>query len=85
MDIKNVRRTSLAAYSSPSGTYTSGQRAWAVDTTADIALPCATQVWLRHRANARTSVTRCDLDQTCLAYSITCLNVVNMIYVRYVP
>ena len=26
------------------GKYVAGQRAWAVDTKADIALPCATQV-----------------------------------------
>lgn len=43
MDIKNVKRASLATYSSPTGKYVAGQRCWAVDTKADIALPCATQ------------------------------------------
>lgn len=43
MDIKNVRRQSLKSYSSPTGVYVAGQRCWAVDTKADIALPCATQ------------------------------------------
>lgn len=44
MDIKNVKRTSLKAYSSPTGVYVPGERCWNVDTKADIALPCATQV-----------------------------------------
>eukprot|EP00878_Enallax_costatus_P001206 GHUV01001348.1.p1 GENE.GHUV01001348.1~~GHUV01001348.1.p1 ORF type:complete len:464 (+),score=127.69 GHUV01001348.1:196-1587(+) len=43
MDIKNVRRSSLKAYSSPTGVYVPGQRCWNVDAKADIALPCATQ------------------------------------------
>lgn len=43
MSIKNEQRTTLAAYSSPTGVYVPGQRCWNADTTADIALPCATQ------------------------------------------
>eukprot|EP00775_Hariotina_reticulata_P008754 gene8754-8933_t len=43
MHIKNVARTSLKAYSSPTGTFVPGERCWNVDSKADIALPCATQ------------------------------------------
>jgi len=44
MHIKNVARTSLKAYSSPTGSFVAGERCWNVDGKADIALPCATQV-----------------------------------------
>lgn len=46
MDIKNKQRASLAAYKSPTGSFVAGQRCWNVDAKADIALPCATQVWV---------------------------------------
>lgn len=44
MNIKNVLRKSLAAYSSPTAVYVPGQRCWNADCKADVALPCATQV-----------------------------------------
>lgn len=43
MHLKNEVRTNLSAYSSPTGVYVKGERCWNVETTADIALPCATQ------------------------------------------
>jgi len=44
MHIKNVERTSLAAYKSPTGKYVPKERCWNADCKADVALPCATQV-----------------------------------------
>lgn len=44
MNLKNVQRKSLAAYSSPTAQYVPGQRCWNADCKADVALPCATQV-----------------------------------------
>ncbi|KAF6248937.1 glutamate dehydrogenase [Scenedesmus sp. NREL 46B-D3] len=43
MDIKNKQRTTLAAYNSTTGQYVAGERCWNAPTSADIALPCATQ------------------------------------------
>jgi len=44
MHLKNEVRTTLADYQSPTSVYVRGERCWKVETQADIALPCATQV-----------------------------------------
>jgi glutamate dehydrogenase (NADP+) len=43
MDIKNVKRASLATYKSPTGKFYPGQRPWGIGGKIDIAMPCATQ------------------------------------------
>eukprot|EP00884_Botryococcus_braunii_P012905 jgi/Botrbrau1/21615/Bobra.43_1s0019.1 len=43
-DLKTVKRGALSSYKSPSnGLFVAGKRPWGVETSLDIALPCATQ------------------------------------------
>lgn len=62
MHIKNVERTTLAAYKSPTGKYVPKERCWNADCKADVALPCATQVGSRGSSTLQTTSV-CGLPQ----------------------